>query len=605
MTALGAAEVLLRLASLAKGPVIFDVGPSTGAYHHGFTPSEERPPTTFRWSRDHAVVELPLQTTAAQGTLTIRVQGFRRQAVTTHFLLGGRLVASFPARSGRFHVVTLPVAIPAGPLRIDIRPEGPADPGIAVDWIRLEGARVRLPFSVWGPRLLVGGLCLLALLAGFSPASAFGAALALALAQAAWAALDPFALAHVSSRIAVPALLLAALALMLFRSRPRARWVMLLVLASYLTKGAGLFHPSYFYNDVRNNRRFVLALGEPDGTRLERRHSAQVRIGVAYPRVVAGKKYAFPYSPVFFLPFTLLRPEPLVIDEAMKQAVVALAATEVLLAFWLAGLVFGPGAGLAAALIAATLPILMSRLMLGLWATLGGHFFDTLMIGAALPMLAAPGRLRAVLPFAAAAQASLLTYVASLFNVSLFAGLLALLARHLATRVLFVWAGAVAVTLGLLYSDFVVTFVTEIGPAVLAGHSTEPHAAGQLGRVADALGRMRIFYGFGYPALMLAGLVVLRRHGRPRAVPAVAAYTLSFAALMLLRCLAGGLFDDLKEMEFVAPLVALLAGASLERLWAHGHAGRVASVLAVLWLLAFSVGRYLDYVSTWTALAQL
>jgi len=276
-----------------------------------------------------------------------------------------------------------------------------------------------------------------------------------------------------------------------------------------------------------------------------------------------------------------------------------------LLVFWLAGLVFGPSTGLAAALVAGMLPILVSRLLLGLWATLGGHFLDTLMVGAALAMLATPGRMRTFWLFAASAQASLLTYVASLFNVSLFSWLLALLDRRFATRVLLVWAGAVAVTLGLLYRDFVVVFVSEILPAVLSGHSAQPQAAGQLGRLFGVLGRVGIFYGFAFPALALAGLGLVRRHARPQAVPVIVAYALSFLALVLLRSLPGGLFNDLKEMEFVAPLVALLTGVTLERLWARGRAGRVASALVTLWLLAFCAGRYGDYVTTWTALAEL
>ena len=605
IASLSAGEGLLWLASRAGGPVVFDVGPSTGAYHSGFTPSEERPPTTFRWSRDRATILLPLDAAAGPGTLTIRFQGFLREAVATHVLLGGRHVASFPAPSGRFQLARLPVQIPAGRLRIDILPEGPVDPGIAVDWIRLEGARFVLPFSVWGPRLLVGGSCVVALLAGFTATGAFASALVLASCQAAWAAVDPFAVAHVSTRAAAPALVLCLLTLALFRARPHVRWVMLALLASYLTKAAALFHPCYFYNDVRNNRRYVQALGSGEGPLLVRSHQAKVRIGVAYPRIVAGKKYAFPYSPVFFLPFTLLTPDPLVIDEAMKHVVLALAAAEVLLAYWLAGLVLGPASGLAAAWLAAMLPILVSRLLLTLWSTLGGHFFDGLLLGCAILMLASPTRAVRVLAFAAAAQASLLTYVASLFNVTLFSGFLALLARRHARRVLLVWALASGLTLYLLYRDFVVTFVSEILPAVLGGGLGPQQSIGSLALLAHQLGRFRLFYGFVWVALALLGLALVQRRARPHALPPIAAYGLAFGCLVLLRSLPGGLFKDLKEMEFVAPLMAILTGVSLEALWERGRAARAGAILLAGWLLAFSVSRYHEYLTTWTALAEL
>ncbi len=600
---LAATEGLLALAAHARAPVVVDVGPSTGAYGSGFTDSEERPPTTFRWTRGHATVTVPLATRPGDAVLVVRHQGVYRSPVVVHVLVQGREAGSFPAQAGPFRVTRVPVAVPAGELRLDFIPEGPADPGIAIDWIALEGACVRLPGSAWAPRVLVAGVFLLALVAGFALLPAAGIGAACAAAVAAWAAADPFACVHVLAHLTVPGLALAALALLLMRGRRHARWLLLLVLGSYLTKGAALFHPSYFYNDVRNNRRYVQALGGSDGTLLERSHRAQVQIGVGYPRIVGGKKYAFPYSPVFFLPFTLLPSEPLVIDEAMKHVVLALAAGEVLLAFWIAGLVLGPAAGWGAAVVAALLPVYTSRLLLALWATIGGHFLDTLMIGAALAVAARPESRRAFAGFAAAAVASLLAYVTSLFSVSLFAGLLALLDRRHWLRVALAWAAGVGLTLGLLYRDFVVTFATEILPAAIAGHGGGA-AGGPLDGLASALDRVRIFYGFALPLLAVAGFVIVRRRAAQATRGALAAWALAFLAMVVLRSLPGGLFKDLKEMEFVAPLVALTAGATLEELATRGRSGRLAAALVGLGLLAFGAARYLDYVAAWTALAS-
>jgi hypothetical protein len=600
---LAATELLLVLAARARGNVVVDVGPSTGAYGTGFTASEERPPTTFRWTRDHATLALPVVVARGPAVLSVRHQGAYRQPVVVHVLVQDQEIGTFPAQAGPFRVAQVPVALPAGPLRIDLLPEGPADPGIAIDWIRIEGASIRLPLAVWAPRVLVAGAFMLALAAGFGVAASAAAAFGLLLALAAWAAGDPFACAHVLTRIALPGLALCGLGLLLMRQRPHARWLVLLLLAGYLTKGAALFHPSYFYNDVRNNRRYVQALGGRDGTLLERSHRAQLQIGVAYPRIVGGKKYAFPYSPVFFLPFTLLAPEPLVIDEAMKHAVLVLAAAQVLLAFWLAGLAFGPSAGWGAAFVAALLPIYTSRLLLALWATLGGHFFDTLMIGCALVWAARPESRRAGAAFTASATASLLTYVASLFSVSLFAGFAALEDRKRALRILLVWAAGVALTIGLFYREFAWTFATEILPAALRGGGGGGDAGGPLDGLATALDRVRIFYGFGLPALAAAGFVLLRRRAALPARRTMIAYALAFLAMVVLRSLPSGLFKDLKEMEFVAPLVAVTVGASLEELASRGRAGRAAASLIAIGLVAFGVSRYLGYVAAWTALA--
>jgi len=155
-------------------------------------------------------------------------------------------------------------------------------------------------------------------------------------------------------------------------------------------------------------------------------------------------------------------------------------------------------------------------------------------------------------------------------------------------------------TVGLLYRDFVVIFVREILPAALTAHGSE---GGVLDSAGTTLERIWIFYGFGFPALSVAGFVLLRRRARPEAARVVTAYALAFAGLLLLRSVPGGLFKDLKEVEFAVPLVALTAGASLEELAARGRLGRWAAALVAVGLAGFSLARYANYVATWTALA--
>jgi len=595
-------EALLLLAPRARGALVVDVGPSTGGYGAGFTDSEERPPTTFRWTRSGAGLGLPLVGKGGAGVMTVRYARPLDSSVRVQVLLSRRQVAVFEALSGGFRGVRLPVTLPDGPFRIDFWPEEGGELGVAIDWFQIEGGGWRIPVDALGPRLLVAGTFLLFLAAGFPLQGALALASTLALIEGCWAAVDPFGCVHVLSRLAVPALVLTGLALFTFRKHPRARWMALIFLAGYLAKGAGLFYPSYFYNDVRNNRRFVMALARPGGWLPEERRAAQVAIGVAYPRSVAGKKYAFPYSPVFFLPFTLLRQDHTTIDEAMKHVALACAGAEVVLVFWIAGLVFGEGAGVGAAFVAALLPVFYSRLLLALWSTLGGHVFDTLLFGTALRLAARPESRERLWSFAAAAQASLLTYVASLFNVTLFTGFLALLLRRLRLRVLAAWAAAVSVTLALLYADFVVLFLREILPAMLTPEAGAP-PTGAGASTASALGRIPIFYGWGLPALAAAGFLLARRKASPEAVRVLAAQALAFAGLVALRALPGGLFKDMKEIEFVAPLVAVLAGASLEELWSRGRPGRIAACLVAAGLLVFAADRYAEFFAAWTALA--
>jgi hypothetical protein len=511
-------------------------------------------------------------------------------------------VASFDARPGGNRLYAFPLAAGPGPFRLDLVADDPRL-GIAVDWLRVEGLRWRVPLSVWTPRLLVAGVFLVALLAGFGTAGAASAGAATALAAAAWAAADPFAFTHVAARVVVPALAASALLAVAVRRVERARWLVMIFLAGYLAKGAALFHPAYFYNDVRNNLRYVLALRDGTGSLPARNHAAQVQVGVAYPREVAGKKYAFPYAPVFFLPFGSLPEERIV--EAIKQVALLCAAAEAVAVFALARLLAGGNLGIGAALVAVLLPPLYSRLLLAMWSTVAGHLLDTVVVLATVALAARPRSVKHWLAQAGGTLAACLTYISSLINLTLFTFFTALAARPLAVRVLAGWAAAVAITVGWLYADFLVAFLREILPAALAGSGMAAEGGGADGGIRAALARIPIFYGWGYPALAVAGFVRLRRRAPPPGARILVAYALTAGALVGLRAFGGGLFRDLKEIEFAAPLVALCAGTVLEELAERPGAGRTAAALIALGLLAFSVDRYAGYLRAYASLAAL
>jgi len=534
--------------------------------------------------------------------LRLRAARFLDHPARVHVYAWGAPVATFDARPGGYRVYEFALEAARGPVRIDLVTEDP-ELAAALDWVRVEDVRWRVPLSVWQPRALVAGVFLLALFAGFGTAAAGLTAAVLAIAEAAWAAADPFAFAHVAARVALPGLILTALVALVARRFSGGRWLVLIFLAGYLAKGAALFHPAYFYNDVRNNLRYVLALRDGQGRLAERNHAAQVQVGVAYPRTVAGRKYAFPYAPVFFLPFGLLSEERII--EAMKQVALFCAAAEAVAVFALARLLGGPGAGAFAALLSALLPPLYSRLLLAMWSTLAGHLLDTLVILATASMAARPGSARRWLAQAGGTLAAFLTYVSSLFNLTLFAGFAALLARPLAWRLIASGVAAAFLTIGWLYAGFVALFFREILPAALSGGGSAAASGGEGSGVLAALGRIPLFFGWGYPALALAGFVLLRRRVPPPLFRVLAAYALALAALVGLRAFGGGLFRDLKEVEFAAPLVALCAGAALEEIAGRGPRGRFSAASIVVGLAAFSVARYAEYLRAYASLSGL
>ncbi len=94
--------LLFRAASAARGPVTFDLGPSTSRYVEGFRESEGRGQLRFRWSLPQASVKLPLEGRRGTGTLAIRYARFIEEPTRVRIFVSNRLAATITARSGRF-----------------------------------------------------------------------------------------------------------------------------------------------------------------------------------------------------------------------------------------------------------------------------------------------------------------------------------------------------------------------------------------------------------------------------------------------------------------------------------------------------------------------
>jgi hypothetical protein len=467
---------------------------------------------------------------------------------------------------------------------------------MALDWFRIEGARWRIPRHEWTVWILPPGLFGALLLSGASLALAGGATAVLLAALAAVAAIDPFGFVHSMRDVALPAIVLSILAGLALRGRTA---LVLAVAAAVLLKGGFLFHPSYFYNDVRQNDRYVGALRSYEGSLLERSARAQVDLGVGYPRIVAGKKYAFPYSPIFYAPFTRLPADRDLVVRAIKHTALAAAALEVVLAFVLARKLLPAAAG-AAAWLTLAFPILTSRMLYAMWSTLAGHALDLLVIVAALWVVEQPeDRTRPRWLFLAT-TATFLIYVSSLFNTSAFLVVLALLCARLRFQLLVVWLASAFGVVMALYRPFTITFFREILPALLGGAGDGGNPAvpgtGDSGQFLNAFARIVLFSGYGFPLLALAGLIlILRRHDPAATV--VKAYAFSFLGLVILRGISRGIFRDLKELEYAGPAFGILASVATQALdlpWARR--------LVVAGLIASGLWMQCGYFETWSRL---
>jgi hypothetical protein len=446
---------------------------------------------------------------------------------------------------------------------------------------------------VW---ILPLGILTAVLISGASLALSAGASAVILLILSGVAAIDPFGFVHAIRDVALPTILVSMLAARLLPGNPG---LTLAVMATLLLKGGFLFHPDYFYNDVRQNDRYVGALRTYEGSFLERSRKAQVDLNVGYPRIVAGKKYAFPYSPIFYIPFTHLPPDRDIIVRAIKHVALFTTAIEVGIAFLLARMLL-PSIATTAAWLAFAFPILTSRMLYAMWSTLAGHALDLLVILAAAHLLRKPDDPRRVFLLLAATLATFLIYVSSLFNTSAFLVMLALLAASVRWRVIAAWlVAACAVVFG-MYGEFTMLFVREIIPAMI-GHAgsaagSSATTAAETFTLMGALGRVTMFGGYGFPLFALAGLMLIAPQ-RDAAATALKAYALAFLGLLFLRGLSGGLFKDLKEIEFAGPAFAILSAVAIGRLETP-----LVRRLVVVALIGTGVFTQFGFFETWSRL---
>lgn len=314
-------------AGLTNPALTFDVGPNTGSYLEGFTESEERLPVTFRWTHERASIALPLAADGHDATLQLRFARFLDGSATVRLFVDSEPQGVFSARSGRFRTLELPLTLRGGAPTISLLVEDPAPEklGIAIDWLRIENARWQPTSSTLRPTVLLVGVFLLVTALGASLPLATGVGMVVAALQAVWFAYDPFAMVHSHEELTIVGLTVSAAIASVCILTQRARILPVLFLLGYLLKGAALFHPSYWYPDVRLHRRYVEIFDTAQGSLTERGIEAQKGTGTAYPRRLGGRNYALPYSPLFYVPFTFLDRDARGLESSMKHVGLLLA----------------------------------------------------------------------------------------------------------------------------------------------------------------------------------------------------------------------------------------------------------------------------------------
>ena len=591
----------LFLAALERDtPLFLNLGPGDEAFARGFRGGWERDglqgagETAFRWTEDGARLELPVVLSGSpDAEARLRLARFLDTPVEMSLYAGDRLVERWTQPPRGWSVRRFSLGPLSGPLQLRFRSAAadPADPlGVALDWLEVSGAGRLRPRRELLPgllALLVGLPLLLAFVLGRRAALA-GATLLL-LGGAVALCLDRLGSLVALSRAGVPALLAgAALALAARLALPRGARAAPFALALAATGLAlvALSHPGYHYPDVDTHARFLQALRREPGLALDA-SAYQAHTG-AWTREIAGHSVAFPYFPAFHL---LAWPLALVLGAvaAVKTLGAVAVGVSLLLAYALACAVgLSRRQALLAPALLALLPVTSSRLALALLPTLLGQACELLLFVALARQPRPPWR--RLLPLLLLAQAA---YTGSLFDVAAVVGLLALLQARAGQwaetrRLLLAWALAAAVVVALLYGRFLPSLWRDVLPHLAEAPAGAERAQGPA--LALATRRLGLFYDVLYPLLVAAGGLALRAApAQPRRV--LGAILGGGLGLLGLRFLAPTLFRDAKEIELLAPGVAVVSAAALAWLWSRGRPGRALAAAAGAWALGLGALR--------------
>ena len=612
-----AALVLLPLAAArlgASGPaaVTLGLGPGDGPYLAGFAPEYEiDDKVATHWTTYHAAVTLPIEVRGGPVDLSYRFARVFGETAQVEVSFAGRVVDRFACRGGAVleRKAALGVMPPTGvAVGIEADSHERKDRGLKMDWVRLDlgpATRVRLVGrAALVPALVVGLVLALHLLAGWTPRLAVLLAAPWCAAAVAGLALDPWRTHRLLRGMPLALVLLGGAALgvgFLLRRRGRLsagslRTLAALGLAAFLLRALAVNHPDFYYPDQRTHARLVEKV-QDDGLAFFVSPSRAIWEHGVWRTEAYGRTYAFPYSPAFHLPFTVL---PLGYDTLLLAMKLAAAAASVVPIFLTWALARRLGASVLGAALLVLIPTYTSRLTLAFLPALFGHAFDLALLvwlAGHLDLIRAPRTWLAGAGFVAACQ---LAYVSGVMNTAalvLALVLVALARRRPAEAAALAAMGLLGslVAVALYYRDFL-GMVFDLLPRVAEGAARAPSRYPVRPFLAVAYERTRDFFDTVYPLLAAAGVALLwRDRSTPAAEPPPASTAArrwlilgwlgAYALLLFGRAWVPDVFLHGHETLLVTPLVCLAAGEALQALARRSRAGWWAAA-ALVGLLA-------------------
>ncbi len=610
----------LLLAFQAGGGIFLDFGPNDGRYVSGFREDFEiDEPTLIHWTKDRARVRLPFHLRAPY-EVTLRFKRHIEKQAEIRLFLDGEPVETFTAPQQDFAVRTFRGPSPEGrtfELGLVTSSEDPRPLGLALDWMSVRSSGGFFPIVPTAPAFL-WLLSWVALFYVLPRALGHGKQVALLSGAAMAAALVGIALAHKlwplhAAMTLSPRAQFAILLFALFYSwrrrvagsffaEPLARWTVLIVCAGMTVRLFALFHPDFYYPDVRTHSKFVSLLWTEGfsgfvSNYIENQH--RHLLGLQY---VSGRSLAFPYPPLLYLtiyPLSLFR---LPVEDWMKLVPTALLAVEALVLFALGGkLGLGARTSLLAVLLHGTARVLAFRLAVASYASLYGHFWDMLVALYLVWFFDRLERPRYGAGLGLLVAISILSYAGSVLTLGLFVPFLCLAllrSREARPRVPTLAALAGWPLAGALAAAWI--FYLQYVPELLgAGGETVPGSGAGLGALLEptltpvaalsmAFYRLRLFYGWPFAC---AGVVLLLRLLWRRgagmsglAYPLTLAAAATYLGMNFLRAGLGSthIFQFSKDDLVVLPVMALALGAVLGAMWEKGALLRACALALIL-----------------------
>jgi hypothetical protein len=596
-----------RIGVFGPRTVALNFGPGDAPYVTGFAPEYEIDDKVgTHWTTYHAGVALPLQVRGGPVDLSYRfTRGFGETA-QVEVSYDGRAVDQFPCRGGAVleRKASLGV-LPATPVRVGIESDSHErrDRGLKMDWIRLTlgpGAHLRLSgWAVLVPALAMALVLAIHLAAGWSLLRALALSAPWSVAAVAGLLLDPWLTHRLLRGIPLALVLFGGTGLTVAAWRRRAgalssdslRLLAALALAAFLVRALAVNHPDFYYPDLRTHARLVEKVQE-GGLGFFVSPSRAIWEHGVWRTEAYGKTYAFPYTPAFHLPFTLL---PVGYDTlllCLKLAAAAVSVVPILLTWALARRL---GVSVLGAALLVLIPTYTSRLSFAFLPALFGHAFDLALLcwlATHLDEVRAPRTWLAGAAWIAACQ---LAYVSGVMNTA--ALVLALVLWALVRRrpaeagaLVVMGLGAAVVAVAVYYRDFL-GMVFDLVPRVAQGaaHAPSRYPVQPFGLVAYE--RTRDFFDTVYPVLATAGIALLWRDPEPEGAASIAArrwlvagWLGAYALLLAGRAKAPDVFLHGHETLLVTPLVCLAAGVALSRLSRRSRAAwwTAAALVAVL-----------------------